>query len=58
MPFGGVLAVLAILIWIAALTRLHTGEALMIGGTALVASANWWWAKKNEISEAAAADAK
>jgi len=39
------------------LTQLRAREALLMGVTALIATANWWWAKRREtqarkISEA------
>ena len=45
-PFGRALAIITIIIWLAALTRLHTGEALLIGITAAIAAGNWWWAQR------------
>jgi basic amino acid/polyamine antiporter, APA family len=47
-PFGRGLAILGILIALAIVTRLHAREALLMGITALIASANWWWAKQRE----------
>jgi len=47
-PLGRWLAVLAIIIWLSVLTRLHARELLLMGITALIASANWWWAKRRE----------
>jgi hypothetical protein len=38
-------------ILLAVLTRLHTGEVLLMGITALIATANWWWAKRRELQE-------
>jgi len=50
-PFGGVLAIITIVIWLAALTRLHTGEAVMMGITGAIAAGNWWWAKRENARE-------
>jgi amino acid transporter len=48
-PFGRTLAVTGILIALALLTQLHAREAFLIGITAVIATANWWWAKRREI---------
>jgi len=50
-PFGRTLAVGGILISMALLTRLHSREALLMGITALIATANWWWAKRRELQK-------
>jgi len=47
-PFGRVLAVIAIMILVAVLTRLPSRQALLMGVTVLVATGNWWWAKRRE----------
>ena len=46
LPFGQTFALAGIVICLAALTRLHIREALLMGITGLIASANWWWAKR------------
>jgi amino acid transporter len=46
LPFGQTFALAGIVICFAALTRLHIREALLMGITGLIASANWWWAKR------------
>ena len=48
-PFGQVIAILAICIWLVALTRLHAREALLVGITAAVATAHWWCAKPRDV---------
>src|SRR5262249_44583391 len=47
-PFGRGLPVIGICISLAVATRLHAREALLMGITALIATANWWWAKQRE----------
>jgi hypothetical protein len=44
------LAVTGILIALALLTQLQAREALLMGITAMIATANWLWAKRREIS--------
>jgi len=53
-PYGCMLAVVSILIMLALLTRLSTREALAMGITALLATVNWWWARKRESRKNAA----
>jgi amino acid transporter len=48
-PFGPALAVLAIGISLALIFALDGRQALLMGITALIATANWWWAKRREI---------
>jgi basic amino acid/polyamine antiporter, APA family len=48
LPFGRAFALAGILICLAVLTRLHAREALLMGITAMIATANWWWAKQRE----------
>jgi basic amino acid/polyamine antiporter, APA family len=48
-PFGRTLAVTGILISMTLLTQLRVREALLMGVTALIATANWWWAKRRGI---------
>ena len=48
-PLGQVFAVAGIIICIAVLSRLQLREALLMGFTVLIATANWWWAKQREI---------
>jgi amino acid transporter len=45
-PFGRALSVVAIGIALLLMTGLHTGEALLMGVTALIATANWWWVRR------------
>jgi hypothetical protein len=47
-PFGRGLAATSILMLTVVLTRLRAHEALLMSVTALIASANWWWAKCQE----------
>lgn len=51
LPFGRVFAVVGITISLAVLTRLQLREALLMGVTALIAIANWWWAQRRGIRE-------
>lgn len=46
-PFGTVLAVVAICISIALISALDIRQVLLMSVTALLATANWWWAKHN-----------
>jgi basic amino acid/polyamine antiporter, APA family len=46
-PFGPVLAIVAICISIALISALNTRQVLLISVTALLATANWWWAKRH-----------
>jgi basic amino acid/polyamine antiporter, APA family len=55
-PFGRTLAVIGILIALALLTQLQASAALLIGITALIATANCWWAKRREIPIAKGSD--
>ena len=48
-PFGRTLAVTGIVISMTLLTQLRVREALLMGVTVLIATANWWWAKRREI---------
>jgi amino acid transporter len=48
-PFAQGLAVLAIIFWLAVLARLDARGALLMGITAAVATANWWWAKRRDM---------
>jgi basic amino acid/polyamine antiporter, APA family len=47
-PFGRWFAIAGIIIAIAVLTRLQSRELLLMGVTALIATANWGWAKRRE----------
>jgi basic amino acid/polyamine antiporter, APA family len=51
LPFGRAFALVAIVICLSLLTRLHLREALLMGVTALIAIANWWWAKRRELGK-------
>ncbi|HEV2385924.1 MAG TPA: APC family permease [Candidatus Acidoferrales bacterium] len=50
-PLGRGLALFAIITCLAAFTRLHARQALLIGVTALIATLNWWWAKRREAKK-------
>lgn len=56
-PLGRMFAVTGIIISIVVLTRLRTREALLMGVTALIAIANWWWAKRRELHRQRASQA-
>jgi len=47
-PFGRVLSVIGILITASLLTKLSAREALLMAITALIATANWFWANRRE----------
>lgn len=49
LPFGRAFALTGILICLAVLTRLHAREALLMVITAMIATANWWWARRREF---------
>jgi hypothetical protein len=53
-PFGPVIAVTAIGISLALLSALDSRQALLMGVTALVATANWWAAKRQASVKGAA----
>ena len=53
-PFGPVIAVLAIGISLALISALDSRQALLMGLTALLATANWWGAKRKANVERAA----
>ena len=57
MPLGRGLAIFAIITCLAAFTRLHARQALLIGITALIAAANSWWAKRRDLRNQQAAQA-
>jgi APA family basic amino acid/polyamine antiporter len=57
LPFGQAFALLAIFICLTVLTRLHAREALLMGVTAMIATANWWWAKHRETQRQRASKA-
>jgi basic amino acid/polyamine antiporter, APA family len=50
-PFGPVLAVISIAISLTLISALDGRQALLIGVTALLATVNWWWAKRHEVKE-------
>lgn len=50
-PLGQGLAILAIILSLALLARLNGGGALLMGITAMIATANWWWAKSKSRSK-------
>jgi len=47
-PFGTVLAVVAIGISVALVSALDRRQAMLMVATALIATVNWWWAKQRE----------
>jgi amino acid transporter len=47
-PFGPVLAIVAICISLALVTALELRQVLLMSVTAVLATANWWWAKHRE----------
>lgn len=53
-PFGPVIAVTAIGISLALISALDSRQALLMGVTALVATANWWGAKRQASAKGAA----
>jgi basic amino acid/polyamine antiporter, APA family len=53
-PFGPVIAVTAIGISLALISALDSRQALLIGATALVATANWWGSKRQVSVKGAA----
>jgi amino acid transporter len=46
LPFGRVLSVLGMLICVVLLSRMEFKQVLLMGITALIATANWWWARR------------
>ena len=50
-PFGPVLAVTSIAISLTLISALDRRQALLIGATALLATVNWWWAKRHAARE-------
>ena len=56
-PFGPVLAVLAIGISLALISALDRRQALLMVITALLASLNWWWARRREVESKQNAEA-
>jgi len=53
-PYGRMLAIVSIVIMLALLTRLSTREALAMGITTLLATVNWYWARRREARKNAA----
>ena len=49
-PFGPALAVVAIAISLALISTLDLHQGLLIGITALIATANWWWATRQRTN--------
>jgi amino acid transporter len=49
LPFGGAFAVAGILISLALLTRLQARQAFLMAVTALIAIANWLWARRRAL---------
>jgi hypothetical protein len=52
-PLGAPLAVTAIGISLGLISALDSRQALLMGGTALIATANWWGASRQETGKAA-----
>jgi amino acid transporter len=50
-PFGPALAVISIAISLTLISALDRHQALLIGMTALLATANWWWSKRHAARE-------
>lgn len=50
-PFGPALAVISIAISLTLISALDRNQALLIGGTVLMATANWWWSKRHAAKE-------
>jgi len=50
-PFGIALSVLGIALALSSLAQLGSRQALLMSITALIASANWWWAKRRELQK-------
>jgi amino acid transporter len=50
-PFGSMLAVVSVAISLLLLTRLKPQQMLLMAVTALLATANWWWAKRQVASD-------
>ncbi|PYY14653.1 MAG: hypothetical protein DMG61_09200 [Acidobacteria bacterium] len=50
-PFGPALAVISIAISLTLISALDRHQALLIGVTALLATGNWWWAKRQTVKE-------
>src|SRR5207245_8620836 len=57
LPFGRALAFGGILISVTLLTQLRAREALLMGVTVLIATANWWWAKRRSLLKLQASQA-
>lgn len=55
-PFGHALAILGIALSIVLLTRLGPRQFLLMSVTALIATANWWWAKRRASQSPAETD--
>jgi amino acid transporter len=51
LPFGPVFSVLGIVICAVLLSRLELKQALLLSVTALIAAANWWWARKRASAD-------
>ena len=52
-PFGNVFALIGISVSLAALAQLHFREAFLMMVTALIATANWYWARRREANRTA-----
>jgi hypothetical protein len=50
-PFGPILAVVAICISIALISALDIRQVLLMSVTALLATANWWWGKHHQAQQ-------
>ena len=49
-PFGPVMSILGVAIALALMTSLKRRELLLMGVTALIAGANWLWARRHQLS--------
>lgn len=57
LPFGRALAVIGVVFSIALVTRVEHRQALLMSVTALIATANWWWTRKQAKGELRMPDA-
>ena len=51
LPLGPVFSAVGVAISLLLLTRLERRQVLLLGITALFATANWWWAKRRELQK-------
>jgi len=48
LPFGGIFSLLGMVICVVLLSRMELRQVLLMGITALIAAANWWWARLSD----------